>query len=304
MRRLYEWKLMNPPASNSTASTTAVSNNPSTGNYPSQEERYKKLLAQIDKEKQFDTSIITLNDNALVFNLVDPNDKNKITPIAIVYKPYTSPPHWVMAVGKGYGVEYKDWNELLEIFEIPGVIKDISSLKESVSSIAEEFKAFSNMWMTGPQQKESPNDLYIIYYDFDDGSYDILYADSNLELVKKIFKYEATDFMAQCRNADQTVNLLHIKLNELSVVDDKEFISLVTYYNADSWDEKEFTSDENKLFSKYEKLFWPDPRFSVLYSFTDVEAYDVAVDQELDPDDMTESEWRKFVEDYIEDSIT
>ena len=143
MRRLLEWKTMSPQVNNNSSNATK---NTSTGNFPSQEERYKKLLAQIDKEKKFDTSIITLNDNALVFNLIDQNDKSKVTAIAIVYKPYTNPPHWVMAVGKGYGVEYKDWNELLEIFEVSGVIKDISSLKESVSSIADEFEVYNNLW--------------------------------------------------------------------------------------------------------------------------------------------------------------
>ena len=52
-----------------------------------------------------------------------------------------------MTVGNGKGVDYKDWNEVLEIFEIPGIIKDISSLKESFkSSIAEDFELYENLW--------------------------------------------------------------------------------------------------------------------------------------------------------------
>jgi hypothetical protein len=72
---------------------------------------------------------------------------NKKTAIAIVYKPWTNPPVWVMTVGSGArvtGVDYKDWNEILEVFEVPGIIKDISSLKES--SVAEDFELYENLW--------------------------------------------------------------------------------------------------------------------------------------------------------------
>ena len=141
MRRLYEWKdakgnkiNLNNSTCRSTTAASNVNNNSSTTNYPNQTERYKKLLAQIDKEKRFNYNIVALTDNALVFNLIDPNNNNKITAIAVVYKPWTNPPVWVMAVGSGKGVNYKDWNEVLEIFEVPGIIKDISSLKESLTT--------------------------------------------------------------------------------------------------------------------------------------------------------------------------
>jgi hypothetical protein len=138
VRRLYEWKDAkgNPVyLNNKTSSSASNTNNTSTRNFPDQTERYKKLLAQIDKEKRFNYEVITLTDNALVFNLIDPNNNNKITAIAIVYKPWTNPPVWVMTVGSGKGVDYKDWNEVLEIFEVPGIIKDISSLKESLTTL-------------------------------------------------------------------------------------------------------------------------------------------------------------------------
>lgn len=131
MRRLLEWKLMNPPASNTIIRTSSKS---SSLNYPSQEERYKKLLAQIDKEKRFNFSIVSFTDNLLEFNLIDPLNNNKTIPITICYKPYVTPPYWRMQVGSGQDVVYKDWNELLEIFEIPGIIKNISSLKESFTT--------------------------------------------------------------------------------------------------------------------------------------------------------------------------
>jgi hypothetical protein len=147
VRRLYEWKDAKGNKinlNNKTSSTASNTNNTSTRNFPDQTERYKKLLAQIDKEKRFNYNIVTLTDNALVFELLDPLNNNKKTAIAIVYKPWTNPPVWVMAVGSGKGFDYEDWNEILKFFEIPGIIKDITSLKES--SIAEDFELYENLW--------------------------------------------------------------------------------------------------------------------------------------------------------------
>jgi hypothetical protein len=147
MRRLYEWKDAQGNTinlNNKTSATASNTNNTSTRNFPDQTERYKKLLAQIDKEKRFNYEVLTLTDNALVFNLINPVNSDQVIAVAIVYKPYTNPPVWVMAVGNGKGFDYKDWNEVLEIFEVPGIIKDISSLKES--SIAEDFELYENLW--------------------------------------------------------------------------------------------------------------------------------------------------------------
>ena len=139
---LTEWKYMNPPASSNSNNNTAGKS--STLNYPSQEEKFKKLLAQIDKEKRYTYNIILLNDNALVLELILDSTR-KIT-IALVYKPFTSPPGWKVGVNNNIPLDYKDWNEVLDVFEVPGIIKDISSLKESVSSIAEEFEVYNNLW--------------------------------------------------------------------------------------------------------------------------------------------------------------
>ena len=148
MRRLTEWKLMNPPASNNPTTNTMITTNSSSAkNFPDQTERFKKLLAQIDKEKIFNYNIITLTDNALVFELLDPLNNNKTITIAIVYKPYTNPPIWRMGVNNASTAEYKNWNEVLKVFEIPGIIKDISSLKESFeASIVEDFELYENLW--------------------------------------------------------------------------------------------------------------------------------------------------------------
>ena len=134
MRRLYEWKPMNPQGSNTT----------STSKVPSYKEKFKELLAQIDKEKKFTYNVLALTDNALVIELAL-DAARKIT-IATVYKPYTSPPAWKVGVNNLTPLDYKDWNEVLDVFEIPGIIKDVSSLKESVSSIVEEFEVYNNLW--------------------------------------------------------------------------------------------------------------------------------------------------------------
>ena len=151
MRRLLEWKYMNPQTNmTNNSSNTTTSNNSSTGSFPSQETKYRKLLAQLAKENRFSYIVDTLTDNALVFNLIDTLNNDKTTNIAIVYKPYTSPPVWQLSVNNKVAVDYKDWNELLEVFEIPGIIKDISSLKESldnnIPSIVEDFETYNNLW--------------------------------------------------------------------------------------------------------------------------------------------------------------
>lgn len=147
MRRLFEWKDAKGNKINLNNKTSSTST--STMNYPSQKERYKKLLVQIDKEKRFNYEVLTLTDNALVFNLINPVDSDKVIAVAIVYKPYVNPPVWKMGVGNGKGFDYNDWNEILEIFNVPGIKKDISSLKESFkSSIAEDFELYENLWKT------------------------------------------------------------------------------------------------------------------------------------------------------------
>ena len=138
MRRLLEWKYMNQQTNTTNNSTV------------DQTERYKKLLAQIDKENNYNYDLLLLNDTTLAFELDINPVNNKATMIAIVYNPSVNPPVWRMRVGNGTPVDYKDWNEILEVFEIPGIIKDISSLKESldnnIPSIVEDFETYNNLW--------------------------------------------------------------------------------------------------------------------------------------------------------------
>ena len=151
MRRLLEWKYMNQQTNTTTNnSTPTASNKTSTGSNQDQTERYKKLLAQIDKEKNYKYDLLLLNDQTLAFELDINPVNNKTTMIAIVYNPAVNPPVWRMRVGNGTPVEYRDWNDILEVFEIPGIIKDISSLKESLNtnatSIVEDFETYNNLW--------------------------------------------------------------------------------------------------------------------------------------------------------------
>ena len=149
MRRLLEWKYMNQQT-NTTTSTITTNNKASAGSFPSQEERYKKILAQLSKENKYPYTVSTLTDNALVFEIELDAVSHKTITVAIVYKPYTNPPVWQLTVNNRTTVDYKDWNEVLEVFEFPGIINDISSLKEprdiSMVSVAEDFETYNNLW--------------------------------------------------------------------------------------------------------------------------------------------------------------
>lgn len=169
------------------------------------------------------------------------------------------------------------------------------------SSIAEDFEEFSTMWVKSPQ--ESPDILYMIYSDFDDGSYDIRGVDANLDFSKSAFKREASDFLFPCANADQTINLVSIKVNELSEPEHREFLSMLARFMEDEWDDRDFTHEENELLGDYEKLFWSDSRFSVLYTFTDVDAYESATEEGLDPESMEIDEWRDFIDSLVDREV-
>jgi hypothetical protein len=86
----------------------------------------------------------------LVFTLVDPLNNNKKTDIAIIYKESTNPPTWALGINRNLSLDCGDWNEVLDALEVAGIINDVSSLKESldssVSSIAEEFEVYNNLW--------------------------------------------------------------------------------------------------------------------------------------------------------------
>lgn len=144
---LTEWKYMNPPTNSSNSNIASKS---STLTSLRQEEKFKNLIAQLDKEKKFNYTVHLLNSISLIFTLVDPLNNNKKTDIAIIYKESTNPPTWLLGINRNLALDYENWNELLDALEVAGIINDVSSLKESldssVSSIAEEFEVYNNLW--------------------------------------------------------------------------------------------------------------------------------------------------------------
>lgn len=141
MRRLLEWKYMNPPTNNTAANNTssnittntATTTSSSTSiNYPSQKDRYKKFLAQINTENNFKYTVTMLTDDRVVFNLEFPDGSTRL--ISIIYKPDRTPPRYIMIVETVQPAEYTDWSDLVEIFELAGIIKD-ASLCESTSKL-------------------------------------------------------------------------------------------------------------------------------------------------------------------------
>lgn len=126
---LREWQYINKPASNSSQ--------PASNNYESQEDRYRRLLAQIDSDGFCKYTVSLLDDRILTFTTHDG------LPIKIIFKPYVNPPSYLVQIdGKDfYDNSYEDvLNLLLDI----DVIKN-TDLCESVS-IADDFIAYENLW--------------------------------------------------------------------------------------------------------------------------------------------------------------
>ena len=119
--------------------TPAQTTTSSTGNYPSQEDRYKKLLAQIDADNICEYTVNQLTDRIL--DITVSTAKKSDTPIKIVYKPYV--PCYTFIV---YGREVNDltYEEILDLLEMAGIIKN-TNLCES-GSIAEDFRLYENLW--------------------------------------------------------------------------------------------------------------------------------------------------------------
>lgn len=139
MRRLVEWKYMNPPVNNTNNST-------STNNYPSQEDNYKKVLAQMDSERKNSYTVNQLTDRILDIDLETNPISHRTIKLSIVYKPYTTPPRYQINFNS-MGMAYTDWWDVLSALKTGGVIDDISSLTESLgASVANEFEIYNNLW--------------------------------------------------------------------------------------------------------------------------------------------------------------
>ena len=115
-----------------TTSTRAAA---STKNYPDHTERYKKLLAQIDSDGFCKYTVNLLDDRILALTL------NNGVGVKIIFKPYV--PCYLVQVD-GYDNNCKDWDEVLKLLIIEGIIGD-TDLCES-SSYADDFKIYEDMW--------------------------------------------------------------------------------------------------------------------------------------------------------------
>ena len=127
--------------------TVNLNNAPSTSaptNYPSQEKRYKSLLAQIDHDNICTYTVNELTDRILDLTLTTKLKKD--ISIKIVFKPYV--PNYLMEVA-GRSVNFDSYAEILDLFEVAQVIKD-RSLCEWVDSNGNKVTTSGTK---GPSQK-------------------------------------------------------------------------------------------------------------------------------------------------------
>lgn len=128
MRRLLEWKYINPPANNTSS------------NYQNQTDKYKKLLAKIDTDNICKYAVNEITDRILSIT-VDTKFKTGLK-IKIVYKPYV--PCYLVQVNEHKELSDLVFEDVLEMLEIAAVIKD-TNLNESISFI-EDLALYTNLW--------------------------------------------------------------------------------------------------------------------------------------------------------------
>lgn len=95
--------------------------NAAPANYPSQEKRYKSLLAQIDHDNICTYTVHELTDRILDLTLTTKLKKD--ISIKIVFKPYV--PNYLMQVA-GTSTNFDSYAEILDLFEVAQIIKDRS----------------------------------------------------------------------------------------------------------------------------------------------------------------------------------
>jgi hypothetical protein len=106
-----------------------------------QKDRYKRLLAQVDADRISTYKVNELNDTTL--DITVDTAKKKDLNIRIVYNSSTD--SYDVAFS---GVSSKNWDyekDILELFVLGGVINN-TDLCEAISSIAEDFKTYENLW--------------------------------------------------------------------------------------------------------------------------------------------------------------
>ena len=131
-----EWKFMNPPKASQLASSNQK-------NYPSQEERYKRLLAQIDSDKTCSYTVNLLDDRILAITV---NSSKGDLGVKIIFKPYV--PCYLLQLTTKESVKEincDDFEKVLDILLDAGLINN-TDLCESAGSIADEFKLYENLF--------------------------------------------------------------------------------------------------------------------------------------------------------------
>jgi len=133
---LLEWVDAKGNKINTNTSTSSQPASNGTKNYPSQEYRYKRLLAQIDSDGFCKYTINLLDDRILAITL------NNGVGVKIIFKPYV--PCYLVQVD-GSDSAWKDYEDVLKLLIIEGIIGN-TDLCESAGSIAEDFKLYENLW--------------------------------------------------------------------------------------------------------------------------------------------------------------
>lgn len=133
---LNEWRLMNPPKASQSASSSPK-------NYPSQEDRYKRLLAQIDSDKTCSYTVNLLDDRILAITI---NSAKGDLGFKIIFKPYV-PCYLLQLTAKESVKEIscENFENVLDILLDAGLINN-TDLCESISAITEDFKIYENLW--------------------------------------------------------------------------------------------------------------------------------------------------------------
>lgn len=132
--KLREWKYMNSSGSIQQASSSQPqATQPATANYPSQEDRYKKLLAQIDSDGIAKYTVNLLDDRILDIS-VDTKYKT-VVGVKIIFKPYV-PCYVLMVKNKELNdLTYElTYEEVLEVLRTTGIIKN-TNFHEALNTV-------------------------------------------------------------------------------------------------------------------------------------------------------------------------
>jgi hypothetical protein len=147
---LNEWQLMNPPKASQSASTASSKTN---------KEKFKGLLQYIVDHKDSDTlkvDVSKLDDTGFTYRELRVRPQQKYELATIVNYGYgKNNSSWQVSIYKsGKNIDVgtgEGWEKLLDFLEdyynVPDVgTKEYKDLCESASSVADDFKAYENLW--------------------------------------------------------------------------------------------------------------------------------------------------------------